>query len=143
LDAGTTRLFSTARSALTWQFTDHGFRAHLSPELPDLLERECSSFVEEALPEGRGAVGTWVVHPGGAAILDAVERSLGLSEGALAVSREILRTHGNMSSATILYVLREQLSRMEPGGHGLMLGFGTGITIEATPFIRGPRPYSV
>jgi predicted naringenin-chalcone synthase len=137
---GTTRLVAEARDALRWEFTDHGFRAHLSTELPRLIEGECGDFVDRLLGADRGDVRSWCVHPGGPAILDAVERTLGLAPTALEASREVLRTRGNMSSATILYVLEQELARMAPGDQGLMLGFGTGLTLEGLRFERGGRP---
>jgi predicted naringenin-chalcone synthase len=142
LGGGQSRLVPEARNALTWQFTDHGFRANLSVDLPVYLAREAPSFVADGLLIHPADVDSWVVHPGGPAILDAVERSLSLPPDALGSAREVLRTHGNMSSSTVLYVLREQLKRMVPAERGLMLGFGTGITIEGVPFTRGPRPYA-
>jgi predicted naringenin-chalcone synthase len=141
LHGGQSRLVPEARDALTWQFTDHGFRANLSVDLPSYLARETLPFVADGLLVRPAEVDSWVVHPGGPAILDAVEQSLSLPRDALGCAREVLRTHGNMSSSTILYVLREQLKRMAPAERGLMLGFGTGITIEGVPFTRGTRPY--
>lgn len=141
LGRGATRLVISERESLTWRFTDHGFRANLSRELPEQIGRACSLFLPEALCLAPGDVDAWAVHPGGPAILDALENSLGLSSEVLACSRDVLRTHGNMSSPTVLYVLREQLKKMQRADRGLMLGFGTGLTLEGVPFVRGARAY--
>jgi predicted naringenin-chalcone synthase len=74
----------------------------------------------------------WAVHPGGKSILDAVERAFALPQGALAESREVLRSCGNMSSATILFVLERVMAR-EPAT-GVALAFGPGLAMEGFRF---------
>ena len=130
-----------ARDALTWNFTDHGFRVHLASELSSHLARDTGSFVRELEPDWRD-LAAWCVHPGSPAILSAVEGGLGLPPDALATSRDVLRNCGNMSSPTILYVLKAHLANLSPGERGLMLGFGTGVTIEGVPFEKGARSLS-
>jgi predicted naringenin-chalcone synthase len=127
------------RELLSWSFGDHGFRAHIDGDLPAAIEGRVGDFVAKVLPGGRSEVASWCVHPGGAAILDAVERALELSPDSLSSSREVLRTRGNMSSATIFYVLEKELARLEPGQAGFLLGFGTGLTMEGLNFTRGAR----
>jgi alkylresorcinol/alkylpyrone synthase len=80
----------------------------------------------------RNEVSQWVVHPGGMKILDKVEEALALSPQALQHSRTILRQYGNMSSATLLFVLKRVIEESQPaaGEHGIILGFGPGLTIE-------------
>lgn len=77
----------------------------------------------------------WAVHPGGRSVLDAVETALDLDGSALAASRAILRQHGNMSSATVLFVL-DALMREErrPGAIGCAMAFGPGLTAETMLF---------
>ena len=79
-----------------------------------------------------GDIAHWVVHPGGMAILDAVEESLDLGQGELDTARYVLCNYGNMSSATLLFVLERIINDAvpQPGDYGMMLGFGPGITIE-------------
>jgi predicted naringenin-chalcone synthase len=81
------------------------------------------------------AIGVWAVHPGGRSILDAVEGAFALDSAALDASRAVLRDYGNMSSATILFVLerlmRDQASR---GASGCALAFGPGLTAETMLF---------
>ena len=139
LGQGATRLVPEGRDVLRWTFSDHGFRAHLGADLPVLVEKATPSFVEELIGAQAGDVRSWSVHPGGPAILDAVERALGLDPRSLEISREVLATLGNMSSATIWYVLERALDDLEPGEMGLLLGFGTGLTLEGLLFHRGGR----
>ena len=133
-----THLEPGTRAALTWELHDDGFAIHLAPELPAIIGSRVASFVaplfDEAEPTGRC---TWLVHPGGAAILRAVGRALGLGDEELASSWSVLRRLGNTSSAAILYVLEEALPDLPPGSDGMMLGFGPGLTFEALRFRSG------
>ena len=79
-------------------------------------------------------VDLWAVHPGGRSVLDAVEGALSLGQGSLATSRDVLNRYGNMSSATVMFVLKEM---MEPGhtrGQGCAMAFGPGLTAETMLF---------
>ena len=92
-------------------------------------------FIEPSLARSglsTGDVETWAVHPGGKAIIDQVQSKLGLRPEQVAASRETLREHGNMSSATILFVLRDIL-RSHAGkaaGKVCAMAFGPGMTVE-------------
>jgi predicted naringenin-chalcone synthase len=133
-----THLEPGTRGALTWELRDDGFAVHLAPELPALVGRGVGRFVAPLL-DGVDAEAplAWVVHPGGAAILRAVERALGLDGADLASAWSVLRRLGNTSSAAILYVLEAALADLVPGGEGIMLGFGPGLTFEGLRFRRG------
>jgi predicted naringenin-chalcone synthase len=77
------------------------------------------------------AVDRWAVHPGGKAILDKVETTLGLDAAQLAASRAVLRDYGNMSSATILFVLEQMLQAAGAVPQTVAaMAFGPGLTIE-------------
>lgn len=76
----------------------------------------------------------WAVHPGGSAILDSVEKSLKLSTEKLESSRKVLMNYGNMSSATILFVLKDLVDNSCVGDQGCAMGFGPGMTIETLGF---------
>jgi predicted naringenin-chalcone synthase len=75
------------------------------------------------------AIDHWLVHPGGPQILDAVERCLNLPADALGLSRSVLRRFGNMSSPTIVFILKELLAT-NPRGRAVAMAFGPGLTIE-------------
>jgi predicted naringenin-chalcone synthase len=76
----------------------------------------------------------WAVHPGGRSILDAVEKGFALAPDALADSRGVLARFGNMSSATVMFVLHEIMQRAENGQQGCAMSFGPGLTAETMLF---------
>jgi alpha-pyrone synthase len=122
-----------------WEIGDDGFRMTLSSYVPDLVAAPLAGFVAPlAAPE----TASWCVHPGGRAVLDHVEDALSLGPQALASSRGVLRDVGNLSSATLLFVLEREVARLPEGAHGVMLGFGPGLTLEGLAFTRGGRPFA-
>ena len=112
---------------MSWRITDAGFAMTLSRDVPVAVRRNLGAFVTAEAPV---APASFIVHPGGPDILDAVDDALRLDGGrGLDAARAVLRRYGNMSSATVLFVLEEALRR----GHGLpamLLAFGPGLTIE-------------
>ncbi|KAF0897552.1 hypothetical protein E2562_039041 [Oryza meyeriana var. granulata] len=108
-----------------------------SAKLPALVRENVEQcFVEGVgplVPSGGGSNDLfWAVHPGGLAILDSVEGGLALAPGKLDASRHVLSEYGNMSGTSIIFVLDELRRRgdLQPGGLGVMLGIGPGITME-------------
>jgi predicted naringenin-chalcone synthase len=79
-------------------------------------------------------ISLWGVHPGGKSVLDAVQRGLGLAEDALAASRQTLECFGNMSSATVMFVLERLMGQAQPGEKGCAMSFGPGLTAETMLF---------
>lgn len=131
LDGFATRLASTGENDMVWTVGDAGFRMTLTPEVPRIVGREIAGAVDEVFG-GVDGVDAWAVHPGGRSILDRVESALGLDADALAVSRRVLRSHGNMSSATLLFILGELLAGGASSGSRRVaaVAFGPGLTIE-------------
>ena len=80
------------------------------------------------------AIDLWAVHPGGHSVLDAVERAFELPPAALAPSREVLRRYGNMSSATVMFVLNAMMRAAAPGARGCAMAFGPGLIAETMLF---------
>lgn len=121
---------------MSWIVGDHGFQLTLSPKVPDVIVSSLKPWIEEWLARNGLSVreiASWAVHPGGPRIIDSVEKALGLSRAQTAASRKVLAAHGNMSSATILFVLKE--IRLSGGSLPCVaLGFGPGLTTEATLF---------
>jgi len=133
IDFGSAILPDTSE-LITWRIGAPGFKMHLSGQVPASIR----NHLPEALPvllsgTERQHVTLWAVHPGGRTILDAVERGLGIPAHALAMSRRVLRDYGNMSSATILFVLRELLECGD-AGRGCAMAFGPGIAAESMTF---------
>lgn len=139
LDGFATRLSAEGSADMVWTVGDEGFRMTLTSEVPRIVGREIAGVVDEVYG-GPDAVDAWAVHPGGRSILDRVQGALGLGDSALADSREVLRTHGNMSSATLLFILERMLADdARPEGQRIAaLAFGPGLTVEgARMTVRG------
>ncbi|WP_157215055.1 type III polyketide synthase [Flavisphingomonas formosensis] len=117
---------------IRWTVGDQGFAMHLSGEVPGRIGR---ALGDDALRAriGGGQIDHWAVHAGGRSILDAVEQALALPATALAASRDILRRYGNMSSATLMFVLDSLMgaSRIEDG---VAVAFGPGLAMEGFRF---------
>lgn len=139
LGPAATRVEPGTRRDMGWEIGDDGFRMTLSSYVPQLVGTEIGGFVA---PLGPARAASWCVHPGGKAILDHVEDALHLAPEALASSRGVLRDAGNVSSASVLFVLEREIARLRRGERGVMLGFGPGLTLEGLAFTRGPRPVS-
>jgi predicted naringenin-chalcone synthase len=124
---------------ITWDIGDTGFEMHLSGEVPRRIARALEGPDSAAVLRQRPA-DAWplmAVHAGGRAILDAVETGLGLGQGTLDRSRAILREFGNMSSATLMFVLDRILGEPgAPGEPGLAMAFGPGMACETFTFAR-------
>ena len=119
---------------MSWHIRDDGFQMVLSGQVPAAI-RETLRTERAAILGGRSVadVDLWAVHPGGRSVLDAVERALGLCPAALAASRDVLRQFGNMSSATVMFVL-ERMFGAGPGLLGCCMAFGPGLTTETMMF---------
>ncbi|MCG2842784.1 type III polyketide synthase [Sandaracinobacter sp. RS1-74] len=124
---------------ITWDIGDHGFDMHLSGQVPQRIRGamadERARNAADGVLRGRQPEDyrLFAVHAGGKAILDAVETGLGLAEGRLDWSRGVLRDFGNMSSATLMFVLQRILADAAPG-NGLALAFGPGLACETFAF---------
>jgi alkylresorcinol/alkylpyrone synthase len=121
-----------AADQMTWQAADHGLEIALARELPDTIGTVLPGVVGDFLKHNNLSptqVNHWLVHPGGPQILDSVEKCLSLSPDALALSRNVLRNYGNMSSPTIFFILNKLLAKT-PRGNIVALAFGPGLTIE-------------
>jgi alpha-pyrone synthase len=123
---------------ISWHIRESGFLMWLDGAVPATIARGLPGSIQGLLG-GRhpSEVGTWAVHPGGRTILDAVGDALGLGEEALGPSRGVLRDYGNMSSATVMFVLSEVLARGGSDRPGCALAFGPGLTAEAMTFRAG------
>jgi predicted naringenin-chalcone synthase len=128
-------LLPETRGLITWRIGDAGFDMFLSGQVPGAIGTGLASAGGEALgahkPED---IALWGVHPGGKSVLDAVERGLGLGPQALAASRQTLECFGNMSSATVMFVLHRLMQTAKPGDLGCAMSFGPGLTAETMLF---------
>jgi len=122
--------------AMSWSIGDNGFEMTLSQKVPALIETHLSDWTQTFLAkEGLTieAIDGWAIHPGGPRILDACKNALSLTFDDVAPARDILAQYGNMSSATILFLLN-RLKQEPLEGPVVALGFGPGLTIEAMLF---------
>ena len=125
---------------IRWDITDTGFAMHLSGEVPGRIAAALADpAVAHAATGGHvpEAIDAWAVHAGGRSILDAVEHALRLGPEALAASRGVLADFGNMSSATLMFVLARMLAGPRIGGRidrGVALAFGPGLAAEGFTF---------
>lgn len=115
---------------IRWDIGEQGFVMRLSGEVPARIEAALGEAATQVALFGEGVPANLAVHAGGRSILDAVERAMALDPAALAASRGVLAACGNMSSATVLFVI-EQLWRDGAVGPGLALAFGPGLAAEA------------
>lgn len=129
------RMYPDTGHVMGWSITGAGFRVVLDPSVPDLVRRFLAADVRAFLAEHGltpDDITGWVCHPGGPKVLDAVSESLALPEGALDVTWRSLSEVGNLSSSSVLHVLRDTLDRSapEPGSPGLMIAMGPGFCCE-------------
>jgi predicted naringenin-chalcone synthase len=148
IDRLASELTPVGEDDMAWTIGDTGFEMVLSAAVPKIID----TYIEPALQPLFAAepelttdlasrVARWAIHPGGRSILDKVEATLGLSEEQLAPSRRVLRDFGNMSSATVLFVLKEILDSpaAAQGERVCAMAFGPGLTVETGLFTRVDR----
>jgi len=121
---------------MSFTVTDEGFRMYLSSYVADVLAANVRALVERLLSRHGlecEQVKFWVIHPGSKKIVEHIQEQLDLSDEQVQYSLDILRDYGNMSSATVLFVLEDilQTGTPDPGDYGLMMAFGPGLTMEA------------
>ena len=120
---------------ITWRIGELGFDMQLSGLVPGEIGRALKEMGSQ-VTRGKHplSVDLWAVHPGGRSILDSVEKALELPADALSCSRNVLSRYGNMSSATVMFVLQQIMERAESGQHGCAMSFGPGLTAETMLF---------
>jgi predicted naringenin-chalcone synthase len=131
LDSFKAVMVPETRGLITWKIRGLGFDMFLSGKIP--AELSCALHEGELKAE-RDGIELWAVHPGGRSILDAVEKGLELPADALATSREVLSCFGNISSATVMFVLQRMMQQARPGQRGCAMSFGPGLTAETMRF---------
>ncbi|VVT12856.1 type III polyketide synthase [Erythrobacter sp. EC-HK427] len=132
LGEGISATLEESDDLITWSVGDTGFAMHLSGAVPGRLAEAMDSDDLRAAITGDAPPQSWAVHPGGKSILDAVERGLALPADALDASRSVLNDFGNMSSATVIFVLERLLS--ERPESGVALAFGPGLAMEGVRY---------
>jgi alkylresorcinol/alkylpyrone synthase len=133
--ASASSFYYDTERVMGWDISEKGFQVVLSAEVPEMVRRHLRADVDAFLAEQgltRADVKTWVAHPGGPKVLEAMQEELALPDEALAVTWRGLRQVGNLSSTSVLLVLQETMEkhRPEPGSYGLLLAMGPGFCSE-------------
>ena len=149
LDACTSHLSLEDAERMAWHIEDQGFAMTLDSRLPARIRQWFRASRELSTPEFDPAQMLWAIHPGGRLILSSVQDACGLTDAQMELSREVLRRYGNMSSASIMFILQNLLAR-EAGATeprpGRAIAFGPGLTVEMVDFTlhaEATRPASV
>jgi predicted naringenin-chalcone synthase len=118
---------------MAWELSSTGFLMTLSGYVPELIEEDFSGVVQRSLRTEaftQDEITHWCIHPGGKKILEAIEKSAGIEQIQLQDSYNILKNYGNMSSATILFVLKNILHLQHEQKNVFAAAFGPGLTVE-------------
>ncbi|MFM9281561.1 type III polyketide synthase [Paenibacillus jiagnxiensis] len=141
LGSGYSVLLPDSTEEMIWELGNTGFDLYLSPRIPKLLAAHLGEELQVLL-QGNKLPELWAIHPGGRGIVDAVQDIMNLREEQTHYSREILRTAGNLSSATIMFVLNAMCTDMKAHGResaaGVAMAFGPGLTAELMRFTYVP-----
>jgi alkylresorcinol/alkylpyrone synthase len=126
--------YPDTEGVMGWNIGTDGFKIVLSAEVPDMVTRHLRGDVDRFLADqglDYADIATWIAHPGGPKVLEAMEAVFPLPEGALERTWRSLREVGNLSSASVLMVLREALENPPPpGSYGLLIAMGPGFCSE-------------
>lgn len=130
------KLISDGKSEMAWVVGNLGFEMKLSSYVPEVLKQGLDSFEEELFKRSNAkSIDHFAIHPGGKKILESVEEKLNLEKHQLQYSYDVLRNYGNMSSPTILFVLKDIMKNLNSKNDQdlvLTMAFGPGITLESS-----------
>ncbi|MDO2933355.1 type III polyketide synthase [Paeniglutamicibacter sulfureus] len=143
LDHFETVLTPVGEEAMAWNIGDEGFEMVLGTYVPHIIDDHIVGALEPLLArdptlgDAYADIPHWGIHPGGRAILDRVQKRLQLGDDQLVPARRILNDYGNMSSSTVLFVLKdimdENISRASSSGERVCsMAFGPGLTVETS-----------
>lgn len=125
------------KDEMGWYIGDYGFEMRLSPKVPDVIKAGIGALTNRLLDRIRLSIDDidfYAIHPGGKRILEVIEEKLGISKEANKPARDALKAYGNMSSPTVLFVIKsimDQLGSEDHGKHLLSFAFGPGLTLES------------
>ena len=118
---------------MAWKIGDFGFEMKLSAYVPDVIKEGIDKLLDHLVSTDNDRFQHYAVHPGGKKILSVVEDKLGIDKSQNSSAHEVLREYGNMSSPTILFVLKRLMDAMNASNKGdriFSLAFGPGLTLE-------------
>jgi predicted naringenin-chalcone synthase len=143
LDECVSHLSLADAERMAWHIEDQGFAMTLDARLPARIRQWFRATEALSTPEQPPEQMLWAIHPGGRLILNSVQDACGLSDAQMELSRDVLRRFGNMSSASIMFILRDLLARNEEETTprpGRAIAFGPGLTVELLDFTTVPAP---
>ncbi|WP_207421857.1 type III polyketide synthase [Desertivirga brevis] len=127
-------LVTDAKDEMAWRIGDYGYEMRLSSGIAKNIGKKINTVADDLSARAgisRTSINHTAVHPGGRRILEVCEEMLGLPEEALDISYETLRQNGNMSSVTILFILKRFLEETAKGENIMTFAFGPGLTVES------------
>ncbi|HUR61106.1 MAG TPA: 3-oxoacyl-[acyl-carrier-protein] synthase III C-terminal domain-containing protein [Candidatus Thermoplasmatota archaeon] len=129
--ASASHLFPATERVMGWDVEDHNLDVVLSPRIPDIVRTHAKSLLQPLLDQ-HGTPHDWVLHPGGAKVVDAYRAALSLTGHDLRHTEAVLRAHGNMSSPTVLFALQQALAAgaLREGRTALLAALGPGFASE-------------
>ncbi|HMM23081.1 MAG TPA: 3-oxoacyl-[acyl-carrier-protein] synthase III C-terminal domain-containing protein [Selenomonadales bacterium] len=138
LCASHSTLFAATEDIMGWDVVETGLKVRFSRDIPSIVRQHLPALIKQACGEwniSADSLKHYVVHPGGVKVLDAYSESLNLPPETLAEALAILTGYGNMSSASVLFVLKQYLKAHAPSGeYGVMLALGPGFSAEQVLF---------
>lgn len=135
IDSFYSTVLHKGKKDMSWALSSKGFLMTLSGYVADLIEEDFDKLVQDALAVNglnKSDISHWCVHPGGKKILESIHKSLGFTNGQLQHSYDTLRNYGNMSSPTVLFVLKNIMDTLNHQQSNRIFGaaFGPGLTME-------------
>ena len=134
IEASRSTTWPGSLDVMGWNFLNEGMQVVFARGIPAIVREKAEENIDTFLHDAevtREDVDHWIVHPGGLKVIEAYEEALALRPRAMATTREVLRDYGNMSSATVLFVLEACLRNgTQPGDLGLLTALGPGFSAE-------------
>jgi len=129
-------ILKEAKNDMSWNISSKGFIMSLSADVPEIFQQDIEPLKKRALSKAGlkdEDIKYWCVHPGGKRILQGIAKGLSLNDHALKPSYDVLKHYGNMSSPTILFVLKEMWESLlnDDKAHIFGIAFGPGLTMES------------
>lgn len=133
------QIFISGQNDMAWQIGDFGFEMALTSYVPKIIEGGIKQLTVDLLSKNSltlADIDAFAIHPGGKKILEAIENQLGITKTQNHASYEVLKNYGNMSSPTVLFVLKQVWSQLknQPNKKILSFAFGPGLTLESLLF---------
>lgn len=137
LDKFYSELAIAGEKDMAWEVGEHGFLMKLSGYIPELVENGIKALSQHAFSHlgiKKNDIDHWAIHPGGRKILEAIEKAMDIRKGDLESSYRILREFGNMSSPTVLFVLKDLWCKIDwsKSERFYSAAFGPGLTLETS-----------